>query len=102
MESQTKDEVSEVIEYLHLSPRLQRGSVGPQHGKGVEEKNSLSWVDAGPQNSILRTHQYQSYPNLSVNVPVLNVPVMCQSNAALSKVNLARRYNTSLYFRLCL
>lgn len=86
MESQTKDEVSEVIEYLHLSPRLQRGSVGPQHGKGVEEKNSLSWVDAGPQNSILRTHQYQSYPNLSVNVPVLNVPVMCQSNAALSKV----------------
>lgn len=97
MESQTKDEVSEVIEYLHLSPRLQRGSVGPQHGKGVEEKNSLSWVDAGPQNSILRTHQYQSYPNLSVNVPVLNVPVMCQSNAALSKVKYLKVIN-DLFF----
>ncbi|XP_037791682.1 inversin-like isoform X2 [Penaeus monodon] len=88
MESQTKDEVSKVIEYLHLSPQLQRGSLGPQHGKGGEEgKDSLSWTDAGPHNaSILRTQQYQSYPNLSVNVPMLNVPVMCQSNAPLSKV----------------
>ncbi|XP_063603293.1 inversin-like isoform X2 [Penaeus indicus] len=89
MESQTKDEVSKVIEYLHLSPQLQRGSIRPQHGKRgeEEEKDSLPWADAGPHNaSILRTQQYQSYPNLSVNVPMLNVPVMCQSNAALSKV----------------